>query len=149
MLCFYKQKTADEMLISDRSSDVCSSDLRAAVLKLLAADHIDGHRAVGNGAVADAAAGDDDRLRRIERPAAGRRLVIGRLAKRRRGDGGGAASERDKQGRAHDILPVRSGSMPGRSGGMSCRCHYIATQRGFIRQKLLQHCNGASCSESV
>src|SRR3546814_11453720 len=103
MLCFYKQKTADEMLISDRSSDVCSSDLRAAVLKLLAADHIDGHRAVGNGAVADAAAGDDDRLRRIERPAAGRRLVIGRLAKRRRGDGGGAASERDKQGRGHDI----------------------------------------------
>src|SRR3546814_5231889 len=56
----------------------------AAVLKLLAADHIDGHRAVGNGAVADAAAGDDDRLRRIERPAAGRSLVIGRLAKRRR-----------------------------------------------------------------
>src|SRR3546814_7574869 len=27
MLCFFKQKTADEMRISDWSSDVCSSDL--------------------------------------------------------------------------------------------------------------------------
>src|SRR3546814_1004904 len=28
--CMFKQKTADEMRISDRSSDVCSSDLRCA-----------------------------------------------------------------------------------------------------------------------
>src|SRR3546814_10875232 len=29
MICFFKQKTADEMRISDWSSDVCSSDLTA------------------------------------------------------------------------------------------------------------------------
>src|SRR3546814_7230556 len=31
VLFFFKQKTADEMRISDWSSDVCSSDLRAGV----------------------------------------------------------------------------------------------------------------------
>src|SRR3546814_4527982 len=31
VVCFFKQKTAYEMRISDWSSDVCSSDLRTAV----------------------------------------------------------------------------------------------------------------------
>src|SRR3546814_7962510 len=37
MLFFFKQKTAYELRISDRSSDVCSSDLAAAL-------HLDHHR---------------------------------------------------------------------------------------------------------
>src|SRR3546814_2571370 len=37
---FFKQKTAYEMRISDWSSDVCSSDLRAAALNLVAV-HVD------------------------------------------------------------------------------------------------------------
>src|SRR3546814_5239019 len=32
MFCFFKQKTADEMRISDWSSDVCSSDLIARAI---------------------------------------------------------------------------------------------------------------------
>src|SRR3546814_5233091 len=32
--CFFKQKTAYEMRISDWSSDVCSSDLRASIQRL-------------------------------------------------------------------------------------------------------------------
>src|SRR3546814_4546826 len=35
MFFFFKQKTAYEMRISDWSSDVCSSDLRASMLKRL------------------------------------------------------------------------------------------------------------------
>src|SRR3546814_4031085 len=35
--CFFKQKTADEMRISDRSSDVCSSDLINSLLAAAAA----------------------------------------------------------------------------------------------------------------
>src|SRR3546814_2428316 len=35
MCCFFKQKTADEMRISDWSSDVCSSDLKHARHDLL------------------------------------------------------------------------------------------------------------------
>src|SRR3546814_5426975 len=37
MFFFCKQKTAYEMRISDRSSDVCSSDLQAGMTPLLAA----------------------------------------------------------------------------------------------------------------
>src|SRR3546814_10399216 len=36
VFCFFKQKTAYEMRISDWSSDVCSSDLLIAILKLCA-----------------------------------------------------------------------------------------------------------------
>src|SRR3546814_14832679 len=36
MLVFFKQKTADEMRISDRSSDVCSSDLNGEGKKAIA-----------------------------------------------------------------------------------------------------------------
>src|SRR3546814_1704137 len=35
VLCFFKQKTAYEMLISDWSSDVCSSDLLNSAIGLL------------------------------------------------------------------------------------------------------------------
>src|SRR3546814_4490003 len=43
---FFKQKTAYEMRISDWSSDVCSSDLQVAALKLdgVAADSINSSR---------------------------------------------------------------------------------------------------------
>src|SRR3546814_12852028 len=37
MFCFFKQKTAYEMRISDWSSDVCSSDLRCTELPVLCA----------------------------------------------------------------------------------------------------------------
>src|SRR3546814_2946834 len=37
-LCFFKQKTAYEMRLSDWSSDVCSSDLRPITLITLVAD---------------------------------------------------------------------------------------------------------------
>src|SRR3546814_15576271 len=39
--CFFKQKTAYEMRISDWSSDVCSSDLRVGYPTQLDADRID------------------------------------------------------------------------------------------------------------
>src|SRR3546814_9319127 len=35
MICFFKQKTAYDMRISDWSSDVCSSDLSGPVLEML------------------------------------------------------------------------------------------------------------------
>src|SRR3546814_3460565 len=38
MFCFFKQKTAYEMRISDWSSDVCSSDLLGPRLRLLSHD---------------------------------------------------------------------------------------------------------------
>src|SRR3546814_10592246 len=58
--CFFKQKTANEVRISDWSSDVCSSDLLAAGRHIdtapdrcaeldtagLAAEIVDGHRGV-------------------------------------------------------------------------------------------------------
>src|SRR3546814_5559244 len=47
VVIFFKQKTAYEMLISDWSSDVCSSDLRVVV---------------------DAVADEDQRRRQIDRP---------------------------------------------------------------------------------
>src|SRR3546814_9036291 len=42
MFCFFKQKTAYEMRISDWSSDVCSSDLRNREAALLADDTLVG-----------------------------------------------------------------------------------------------------------
>src|SRR3546814_3370899 len=43
MFCFFKQKTAYEMRISDWSSDVCSSDLELVHLRLAAPAHHPGH----------------------------------------------------------------------------------------------------------
>src|SRR3546814_3116082 len=50
-ICFFKQKTADEMRISDWSSDVCSSDLRLGHIgtpygRLHRRPADDGHRGV-------------------------------------------------------------------------------------------------------
>src|SRR3546814_3563418 len=42
---FFKQKTAYEMRISDRSSDVCSSDLGQAAVAYLRAEVLQGRRA--------------------------------------------------------------------------------------------------------
>src|SRR3546814_4618027 len=56
---FFKQKTAYEMRISDWSSDVCSSDLRAAVL---IDDGIDDEDLSIEGAVGQRVHDDADRL---------------------------------------------------------------------------------------
>src|SRR3546814_9675789 len=84
LLCFFffKQKTAYEMRISDWSSDVCSSDLNAAVARHRARLQIDG-RILG---VERVAAGGPHRDRPVERhlfrvhvvPAAGRGGLRGR-----------------------------------------------------------------------
>src|SRR3546814_4755149 len=44
---FFKQKTAYEMRISDWSSDVCSSDLKIAVLQFHRARILIGHAEIG------------------------------------------------------------------------------------------------------
>src|SRR3546814_17000332 len=52
MFCFFKQKTADEMRISDWSSNVCSSDLRSrhrAQLLRAAHDHLVDDAVIGTG----------------------------------------------------------------------------------------------------
>src|SRR3546814_14341789 len=48
MFCFFKQKTAYEMRISDWSSDVCSSDLYFAHACVFAAQTLAGHLQVSN-----------------------------------------------------------------------------------------------------
>src|SRR3546814_8803059 len=48
MFCFFKQKTAYEMRISDWSSDVCSSDLYVAHACVFAAQTLAGHLQVSN-----------------------------------------------------------------------------------------------------
>src|SRR3546814_1850519 len=98
LLCFFffKQKTAYEMRISDWSSDVCSSDLNAAVARHRARLQIDG-RILG---VERVAAGGPHRDRPVERhlfrvhvvPAAGRGDLRGAIRKL---DAGGEIVELD------------------------------------------------------
>src|SRR3546814_7979304 len=60
MFFFFKQKTAYEMRISDWSSDVCSSDLRAATASadLAAAENAENLREQADKAARDAAKAD-------------------------------------------------------------------------------------------
>src|SRR3546814_5566017 len=46
-MCFFKQKTAYELRISDWSSDVCSSDLADDQMRRL--EHLHNHRVAGHG----------------------------------------------------------------------------------------------------
>src|SRR3546814_5926526 len=58
-ICFFKQKTAYEMRISDWSSDVCSSDLRPAGYDLTVGRRIGiGNGCVERGQMAGARGGD-------------------------------------------------------------------------------------------
>src|SRR3546814_21154311 len=96
MICFFKQKTADEMRISDWSSDVCSSDLTAGC----------GERA--GDADADAAAPAGLRLNLSNKTGYG-------------ADGGGVDAARRGKAPAGEGRPVRASTAEPRVGTACAR----------------------------